>query len=447
MTFGLILLAEEGVKWAWGPAPLSLAPPALLAGSVTLPDGLRYGTYRLAVLGAGLAVAALLWLLIERTRGGMRLRAGASNAAMLDALGVDVGRLFALVLAFGAMLAGFAGALAAPIVSVDPSMGGAVLILAFVVIVLGGPGSMRGAFAAALLVGLTDTLGRTLLDAALRLALGPSAARMAGAALASMLIYLLMAAVLAFRPGGLAAGRGQRGPRLRLGPRGPGRRAARFARRRPADRRRHRQRLPALARHAGDGVRARGGVVAGGGGLWRAGQSRPRRLRRDRRLCLADPEQFRAGRGGALAARCGRRRRPVRVADRLDRAAGARRGVPDAHARLQPDGLFRRRLARRLWRRRRHAARSHAAAARHRPAGPAVRAAPPGPAAAPGRRARRAGARRLPLRPGAAGGAGECGAGCRARLRRAARAPHRLRAGRRRRRRRRMAARRPHPAS
>jgi branched-chain amino acid transport system permease protein len=208
MTFGLILLAEEGVKWAWGPAPLSLAPPALLTGSVTLPDGLRYGTYRLAVLGAGLAVAALLWLLIERTRGGMRLRAGASNAAMLDALGVDVGRLFALVLAFGAMLAGFAGALAAPIVSVDPSMGGAVLILAFVVIVLGGPGSVRGAFAAALLVGLTDTLGRTLLDAALRLALGPSAARMAGAALASMLIYLLMAAVLAFRPGGLLPARG-----------------------------------------------------------------------------------------------------------------------------------------------------------------------------------------------------------------------------------------------
>jgi branched-chain amino acid transport system permease protein len=208
-TFGLILLAEEGVKWGWGPAPLSLAPPPLLAGTVALPDGLRYATYRLTVLGAGFAVAGLLWLLIERTRTGMRLRAGATHPTILGALGVDIGRLFALVLAFGAMLAGFAGALAAPIVSVDPSMGGAVLILAFVVIVLGGPGSVRGAFVAALLVGLTDTLGRTLLDATLRLALGPSAARMAGAALASMLIYLVMAAVLAFRPEGLLPARGR----------------------------------------------------------------------------------------------------------------------------------------------------------------------------------------------------------------------------------------------
>lgn len=208
-TFGLILLAEEGVKLVWGPAPLTLAAPALLGGAIPLEGGLRYAVYRLAVLAAGLVVAGLLWLLIERTRTGMRLRAGATNAPILAALGVDVGRLFALVLAVGAMLAGFAGAIAAPIVSIDPGMGGAVLILAFVVIVLGGTGSVRGSFVAALLVGLTDTLGRGLLDAAVGAALPPAAAHTVGPALASMLIYLLMAAVLAFRPAGLLPARGR----------------------------------------------------------------------------------------------------------------------------------------------------------------------------------------------------------------------------------------------
>ena len=209
-TYGLILLLEEAAKTIWGAAPLSLALPTMLAGTVRLSDDLTYPVYRLFLLGGGLAVAILLWLLIERTRTGMRLRAGASNPAILDALGVDTRRLFALVLALGAMLAGFAGAMAAPIVSVEPDMGGSVLILAFVVIVLGGTGSVRGAFVGALLVGLTDTLGRSLLAEALRSGLGPSAARQAGPALASMLIYLVMAAVLAFRPQGLlpASGRG-----------------------------------------------------------------------------------------------------------------------------------------------------------------------------------------------------------------------------------------------
>ena len=201
-TFGLILLAEEGVRLLCGAAPLSLAMPELLAGTLPLPGGLRYPLYRLAVLAAGLLVGVLLWLLIEHTRAGMRLRAGASNAAMLSALGVNVGKLFARLLALGAMLAGFAGALAAPLVSVEPGMGGPVLILAFVVIVLGGAGSVRGAFLAALLVGLTDTLGRSVLDAALRAGLGAAAAT-AGPALASMLIYAVMAVVLAFRPQGL----------------------------------------------------------------------------------------------------------------------------------------------------------------------------------------------------------------------------------------------------
>ena len=205
-TFGLILLGEEAVRLLCGAAPLSLAMPPLLAGTLPLPGGLRYPVYRLAVLAAGLVVGVLLWLLIERTRTGMRLRAGASNAPMLSALGVDVGRLFARLLALGAMLAGFAGALAAPLVSIEPGMGGTVLILAFVVIVLGGAGSVRGAFVAALLVGLTDTLGRSVLDAALHAGLGAAAAATAGPALASMLIYLLMAVVLAFRPQGLLPG-------------------------------------------------------------------------------------------------------------------------------------------------------------------------------------------------------------------------------------------------
>ena len=137
------------------------------------------------------------------------MRAGASNADILDAMGVNVRRLFTLVIAVGAMLAGFAGAAAAPLVAVEPGMGGSVLILAFVVIVVGGVGSVYGAFVAALLVGLTDALGRTYIAAALRLVLTPSAAVMAGPALASMSIYLLMACVLGFRPQGLLPARGR----------------------------------------------------------------------------------------------------------------------------------------------------------------------------------------------------------------------------------------------
>lgn len=208
-TYGLILLLEEGARTVWGATPRSLPVPAWLAGTVPLTDDLGYPVYRLFLLGGGLCVALLLWLAIEHTRTGTRLRAGASDAVMLGALGVDTRRLFALVLALGAMIAGFAGAMAAPLVSVEPGMGGSVLILAFVVIVLGGTGSVRGAFVGALLVGLTDTFGRFVLAEGLRSFLGPSASRQAGPALASMLIYLLMAVVLAFRPQGLvpAAGR------------------------------------------------------------------------------------------------------------------------------------------------------------------------------------------------------------------------------------------------
>ena len=208
-TFGLILFLEEGTRTLFGPAPLSLALPTGLSGTVALPGGLNYPAYRLALLGMGLVVALLLWAAIERTRAGMLVRAGASNAPILGALGVDVGRVFALVLGAGAMLAGFAGAAAAPLVSVEPGMGGGVLILAFVVIVVGGIGSVRGAFVGSLLVGLCDTLGRGYATDVLRLVLSPSAARTAGPALSSMSIYLLMACVLAFMPRGLLPARGR----------------------------------------------------------------------------------------------------------------------------------------------------------------------------------------------------------------------------------------------
>lgn len=202
-TFGVIITLNEVVRMVWGSAPLDMQLPGLLAGSFPLMGGLRYPVYRVAVTVAGLLVAGLLALVVSRTRAGMLIRAGASNPAMVAALGVDIGRLFRLVFAVGAMLAGFAGVLAAPLVSVEPGMGDSVLILAFVVIVIGGTGSIRGAFVAALLVGLVDTLGRsTIGDLAHAVLSAPAAARV-GPALASMLIYLVMAAVLALRPAGL----------------------------------------------------------------------------------------------------------------------------------------------------------------------------------------------------------------------------------------------------
>ncbi|GGJ00501.1 branched-chain amino acid ABC transporter permease [Neoroseomonas lacus] len=202
-TFGVILFLNEGVKLLWGASPLQVPIPPLLAGGIEIMPGLQYPIYRIAVLAAGIATAGGLWFLVDRTRAGMLVRAGATNAAMVSALGVDIGRLFTMVFAFGAMLAGFAGVLAGPIFSVEPGMGDNVLILAFVVIVIGGIGSIRGAFLAALLVGLIDTLGKSLMPDVMRLFLDASPARQTGAALASMLVYIAMAAILAFRPAGL----------------------------------------------------------------------------------------------------------------------------------------------------------------------------------------------------------------------------------------------------
>ncbi|MBV9537744.1 MAG: branched-chain amino acid ABC transporter permease [Acidisphaera sp.] len=202
-TFGLLLAVNEAVRVVWGTAPLQMPMPALLSGSLPLIGAMRVPVYRLALIAAALAVAGALALAIGRTRAGMLVRAGATHPWMLRALGVDVRRLFASVFGVGAMLAGFAGVLAAPLVSVEPGMGDNLLILAFVVIVIGGVGAMHGAFVASLLVGLTDTLGRSFATDAARALLSATAAARVGPAVASMLIYVVMAAVLAVRPAGL----------------------------------------------------------------------------------------------------------------------------------------------------------------------------------------------------------------------------------------------------
>jgi branched-chain amino acid transport system permease protein len=202
-TFGVILTLQEAVRAIWGSAPLNVMQPEGLGGGIRIMPGLLYPVYRLVIIGAGLGVGLLLWVLVEHTRIGMQVRAGATHPAMVSALGVNIRRLFTMVFAFGAMLAGFAGAMAGPVFAVEPGMSDNVLILAFVVIVIGGVGSVRGAFLAALLVGLLDTIGRAFLPDVLRLVLGASAARQTGAALASMLVYIAMAAILFFRPVGL----------------------------------------------------------------------------------------------------------------------------------------------------------------------------------------------------------------------------------------------------
>jgi branched-chain amino acid transport system permease protein len=207
-TFGLIFLLTEGVRMIWGPTPIAFPVPAWADFSVGLVGGVTYPFYRILVILGGLSVAALLYWLVARTRFGMLVRAGASNPRILQALGVDIKRLFLLVFGLGAMLAGFAGLMAGPILAVEPNMGDQLLILAFVVIVIGGLGSIEGAFVGALLVGLVDTLGRSFLTDLLRLFVAPASANQIGPAIASMLIYVLMAVVLVFRPTGLIPAKG-----------------------------------------------------------------------------------------------------------------------------------------------------------------------------------------------------------------------------------------------
>ncbi|PZX42148.1 branched-chain amino acid transport system permease protein [Roseinatronobacter thiooxidans] len=201
-TFALILILSEGVRMVFGPFPLYLNVPDSLRGTVSL-GVVDYSLYRLALIGFGLAVAVGLWALIAKTRLGIQIRAGSTDREMIAALGVNIRALYTIVFALGAALAGLAGALVGAIQSVQVGMGEPVLIVAFVVIVIGGIGSIKGAMVGALLVGVIDTMGRFLLPRIFATFMDTSQAMGVGAALASMLIYLLMALVLIFRPKGL----------------------------------------------------------------------------------------------------------------------------------------------------------------------------------------------------------------------------------------------------
>jgi branched-chain amino acid transport system permease protein len=208
-TFGLLLFFNELVRLIWGPAGMTLSlPPALLTAIQILP-GVYYPLYRAVIIAVALIVAIFLYVLIMRTRIGMLIRAGASNREMIGALGINIKLLYTFVFGLGAALAGLAGLMQAPILTVQIGMGENILILAFVVIIIGGVGSIRGALVASLFAGLIDTVGRAFLPDLLRLFLSSDAASTAAPALSSMLIYILMAAVLVLRPGGLfpAAGR------------------------------------------------------------------------------------------------------------------------------------------------------------------------------------------------------------------------------------------------
>ncbi|MGH1356660.1 MAG: branched-chain amino acid ABC transporter permease [Thalassovita sp.] len=206
-TFALILIFSEGTRWVFGSFPLFLDIPDALSGPVTLPGGIRYPLYRLAIILIGIAVALGLWWLNARTRIGIQIRAGENDREMIAALGVDISRLYTLVFALGAALAGLAGALVGALQSVQVGMGEPILILAFVVIVIGGIGSIKGAFIGALLVGLTDTLGGVFLPQLFKLFMAPDDATQVGASLASMAVYILMSAVLIWRPSGLFGAR------------------------------------------------------------------------------------------------------------------------------------------------------------------------------------------------------------------------------------------------
>jgi branched-chain amino acid transport system permease protein len=202
-TFGLILFFNEAVRIVWGPAGLTLRLPDWLNTSVRVLPGLDYPTYRIAIIVTALLVALFLYVLVMRTRVGMLIRAGATNREMAGALGVNIGLLYTLVFGLGAALAALAGLMQAPIQTVQIGMGENILILAFVVIIIGGIGSIRGAFIAAIMVGLIDTIGRAFLPDLLRLVLSSRSASTVAPALSSMLIYLVMAIVLVVRPAGL----------------------------------------------------------------------------------------------------------------------------------------------------------------------------------------------------------------------------------------------------
>ena len=202
-SFGLILFFNELVRIGFGPAALFSNLPPMLSGAVTIFPDAPYPVFRLVVIGVGLLAAVMIWLLVTRTRLGALVRAGASNRTMAAALGVNIALLQRFVFAIGACLAGIAGMMLGPITTVESGMGEPLLILSLVVIIIGGIGSVRGAFVAAILIGVVDTLGRVLLPVILRGFMGQAAADGAGPALASMMVYILMSLVLVVRPSGL----------------------------------------------------------------------------------------------------------------------------------------------------------------------------------------------------------------------------------------------------
>ncbi len=202
-TFGLILVFNSGVHLIWGANGMAVPLPEALSGRVELLPDVVIPVYRLLIIATGLATAAVLYFLVQHTRLGMRIRAGASNRLMVEALGVDIKSLFTLVFGLGAAMAGLAGMMIAPITEANIGMGDDILIVALVVIIIGGIGSVRGAFIAALIVGLIDTMGRAFLDGILKLFMTIQNAETAAPALSAMLIYILMAGILYFRPQGL----------------------------------------------------------------------------------------------------------------------------------------------------------------------------------------------------------------------------------------------------
>ena len=202
-TFGIILILDTSAHLIWGAQGIAVPLPSWLDGQVEPIAGVVLPVYRLLIISVGLLVAAGLFWLVNYTRLGMLIRAGASNRTMVSALGIDIQLLFGLVFALGAVLAGLAGMLVAPISGASIGMGGEIIITAFVVIIIGGIGSMKGAFIAAIIVGLIDTLGRSFLDDIFKLVMSTDAAENSAPAVSAMLVYILMALVLAFKPQGL----------------------------------------------------------------------------------------------------------------------------------------------------------------------------------------------------------------------------------------------------
>jgi branched-chain amino acid transport system permease protein len=208
-TFGLILAFDTLTQMIWGPDGMVIPLPAFMDGRIDLGAGIALPTFRIVIILVGLVVAAGLYFVVTHTRLGMRIRAGASDRETIGALGVNINLLFTLIFALGAVLAGLAGMMIAPITEASVGMGNQIIIVAFVVIVIGGIGSIKGAFVGALIVGLIDTMGRSYLDDLFKLFMSDQNAETSAPAVSAMLVYILMASVLALRPQGLFPPKGR----------------------------------------------------------------------------------------------------------------------------------------------------------------------------------------------------------------------------------------------